>query len=464
MNEKLKNSLHKWPFYVFIAFVCAFLISIFVIAQNYGNERKAQETQTTADNNLNDNVAHANKISRSIAYKQDIDSSLKKKLEVKEPVKQDSLALKGEAIKDPKVKTQSIDSEDFYKDYIAYKEQREKLKDKNKDTESQDDKERTQSAALDIDYLKNPPKPTRQDRTRQIFGGEDSSFYSAMKAPSAVKLNLGGGSISEPKFYERDSGNYSQTSEFGTLNKPHAKSGGFNSNSADSFDRQNNTLARYDSLKQGSHILDSSVESPQTPYALMQGSVIRAVLVTGINSELPGQITAQVTHDVRDSLNFEHLLIPRGSKLIGQYGSNAQVGATRLFIGFNRIIFPNGQSLSIGAMPGTASDGYAGFSGDVDNHYLKTILSCMMLSAITTTQDSIEDHYQEGFGRKRTITRSGRELSSNIGDALANIIERNLNLAPTLSVKPGYRFSISTTQDIFFKSPYGVVEGKYYIN
>ena len=83
MNEKLKNSLHKWPFYVFIAFVCAFLISIFVIAQNYGNERKAQETQTTADNNLNDNVAHANKISRSIAYKQDIDSSLKKKLEVK---------------------------------------------------------------------------------------------------------------------------------------------------------------------------------------------------------------------------------------------------------------------------------------------------------------------------------------------------------------------------------------------
>ena len=88
----------------------------------------------------------------------------------------------------------------------------------------------------------------------------------------------------------------------------------------------------------------------------------------------------------------------------------------------------------------------------------------MMLSAITTTQDSIEDHYQEGFGRKRTITRSGRELSSNIGDALANIIERNLNLAPTLSVKPGYRFSISTTQDIFFKSPYGVVEGKYYIN
>ncbi len=229
----------------------------------------------------------------------------------------------------------------------------------------------------------------------------------------------------------------------------------------DVFDRTEQTLAKYDELRNDSYELDSEVQPLKSPYALMQGSLIEAVLLNGISSELPGMISAQVTRDIRDSINGEHLLVPKGSKLIGQYGASASFGAERLFLGFNRIIFPDGSSLNIGAMPGQSPDGYAGFDADVDNHYLRIISNCLILSTITSTQSNLERGYSAADGTTTTIVRHGAELSSDLSAALAEIIRRNINLSPTLRVKPGYRFSMVIAKDIYFKHPYGVSYADY---
>ena len=135
----------------------------------------------------------------------------------------------------------------------------------------------------------------------------------------------------------------------------------------------NGTLNDYNYLQNDKFKLKHKVEKVTNPFVIKQGSVIPAVLLTGINSDLPGQVSAQVTNDVLDSPFGNSILIPKGSKLIGQYGSGPGFGHSRILMGFNRVIFPDGKSLNLEAMPGTGSDGYSGFKADVDNHWLNLI-------------------------------------------------------------------------------------------
>ncbi|MBP9806534.1 MAG: TrbI/VirB10 family protein, partial [Candidatus Accumulibacter sp.] len=129
--------------------------------------------------------------------------------------------------------------------------------------------------------------------------------------------------------------------------------------------------------------LDSRLEAPRSPFELRAGFVIPGTLISGINSELPGQIMAQVAQNVYDTPTGKHLLIPQGSRLVGRYSSDVAYGQARVLVAWQRIVFPDGKAIDIGAMPGADGVGYAGFTDQVNNHYLRLFGSALLMSAVT---------------------------------------------------------------------------------
>ena len=201
----------------------------------------------------------------------------------------------------------------------------------------------------------------------------------------------------------------------------------------------------------------NQVENP-VRFQLRAGFVIPAVLLSGVNSEVPGTIIAQVAQDVYDNATGSDLLIPQGARLIGSYSSNVQYGQSRLFVVWQRIVFPDGRALDIGAEPGTDSAGYAGFKDRVDSHWVQIFGSAVMMSAISAGISYSQDRYQQGNGNYYAPPRFSDELSQAVGQqfgqAAAKLLEKNLDIAPTLKIRPGYRFSILLIKDFVFPGPY----------
>ena len=129
-------------------------------------------------------------------------------------------------------------------------------------------------------------------------------------------------------------------------------------------------------------------------YQLRAGFVIPAVLLSGVNSEVPGTIIGQVAQDVFDNATGTELLIPQGARLIGSYAANVRYGQSRLFVAWQRIVYPDGRALDIGAEPGTDSAGYAGFKDRVDSHWVQIFGSAVMMSAISAGVAYSQDRYQ----------------------------------------------------------------------
>jgi type IV secretion system protein VirB10 len=198
------------------------------------------------------------------------------------------------------------------------------------------------------------------------------------------------------------------------------------------------------------------VETP-VRYQLRAGFVIPAVLLSGVNSEVPGTIIAQVAQDVFDNATGTELLIPQGARLIGSYASNVQYGQSRLFVIWQRIVFPDGRALDIGAEPGTGSDGYAGFKDRVDSHWVRIFGSAVLMSAISAGISYSQDRYQ-GNGNYYQPPRFSDELSQAVGQqfgqAAAKLLEKNLDIAPTIKIRPGYRFSVLLIRDFVFPGVY----------
>lgn len=199
--------------------------------------------------------------------------------------------------------------------------------------------------------------------------------------------------------------------------------------------------------------LKSRPQAPATRFELRAGAVIPATLISGINSDLPGQIIAQVSADVYDTATGKHLLIPQGSRLIGRYSSEIIYGQGRLLVAWQRIVYPDGTALDIGAMPGADAAGYSGFHDQVDNHYFRTFASAILMSAIvggiSMSQSTGNDDGQTSASEAMT-----QALGRVLGRTAAQIISKNLNVAPTLKIRPGYRFNVMVTKDIVLRKPY----------
>ena len=190
------------------------------------------------------------------------------------------------------------------------------------------------------------------------------------------------------------------------------------------------------------------VQPPASRYVLEAGSVIPAALITGLRSDLPGEVTAQVTEDVYDSPTGTILLIPQGSRLLGRYSARVSFGQTRAFLVWTRLILPNGNSIVLGREPATDPEGYAGLEDEVDNHWGE-IFKAAVLSTILSV--GTEAGTSNGENNLAQAIRTG--ASQSIDQAGERIVNRSLNVQPTITIRPGFPVRVLVTRDLVLE-PY----------
>lgn len=200
--------------------------------------------------------------------------------------------------------------------------------------------------------------------------------------------------------------------------------------------------------------LPNQVVPPRSKFELKRGSVIPATLITGINSDLPGRITAQVSQNVYDSATGHRLLIPQGAKLMGRYDSKVSFGQSRVLVVWTDIIFPNGSTLQIGGMAGTDAEGYGGFNDQVDNHYLKTFGNAILLAVIGTGMDMAIPQNSTLANQTTASDAARRNFAETFGRVAERTINKNLDVQPTLEIRPGYQFNVLVDQDVVFPRAY----------
>lgn len=200
--------------------------------------------------------------------------------------------------------------------------------------------------------------------------------------------------------------------------------------------------------------LTAKPEAPRSPFELRAGFVVPATLVSGINSELPGQIMAQVSQSVYDTATGKYLLIPQGSRLVGSYSSDVAYGQARVLVAWQRIIFPDGKAMDIGSMPGSDSAGYSGFKDKVNNHYFRVFSAAFLMSGVTAGVAMSQGDSTSENGRPTASSAMSEALGQQLGQVIGQMVARNLNIAPTLEIRPGYRFNVVVTKDMTFSKPY----------
>lgn len=200
--------------------------------------------------------------------------------------------------------------------------------------------------------------------------------------------------------------------------------------------------------------LPDKIVPQQSQFELKRGSVIPATLITGINSDLPGRITAQVSQNVYDSATGHRLLIPQGTKLFGRYDSKVSFGQSRVLVVWSDIIFPNGSTLQIGGMAGTDTEGYGGFDDKVNNHYLKTFGSAVMIALIGTGIDMVVPESSTLATQNTASDAARRNFAETFGRVADRTIQRNLDVQPTIEIRPGYKFNVLVDQDVVFPNHY----------
>ncbi|MDG6882812.1 Type IV secretion system protein virB10 [Phocoenobacter uteri] len=198
--------------------------------------------------------------------------------------------------------------------------------------------------------------------------------------------------------------------------------------------------------------INAPLETPK-PFELRAGFVIPAVMISGINSDLPGQILAQVSQNIFDTATGKYLLIPQGARLVGKYTSDIAYGQERVLVAWQRIIYPDGRAQDIGSMPGSDSSGYAGFNDQVNNHYFRIFSSALLMSGITAGV-SYSQKNSSSSNKESAGDILSQSLGQNMGQVIVQMLQKNINIAPTLEIRPGYQFNVVVVKDLSFKSPY----------
>ena len=204
--------------------------------------------------------------------------------------------------------------------------------------------------------------------------------------------------------------------------------------------------------------LNNSLQPLSNPYSVLAGAVMPAVMISGVNSDLPGQIMGQVSQNVYDTATGYHLLIPQGTRIVGTYGSSTSYGQERIMIAWQRLIYPDGRTLDLGTMPGSDPSGYSGFTDQINNHWWKLMSSAFLMSGIVAAVSvSVDDKSNNNNNNSNSTNMTDTmrtALATQFGTVIAQVIQRNLSVSPTLEIRPGYKFNVVVTKDIKFDKPY----------
>ena len=181
-------------------------------------------------------------------------------------------------------------------------------------------------------------------------------------------------------------------------------------------------------------------------WTIAAGTIIPASLITGLNSDLPGIVLAQVTQNVRDSATGRIVLIPQGARLIGRYDNAVAYGQRRALLVWTRIILPDGSSVDLDSMPATDLSGYAGLEDQVDSHTLR-LLSGVMLSTLL----GVGTQMTFGSGESDLVRAIRESTQQNVAHAGDQITSRNLEIQPTIKVRPGWLVQAIVNKDIVLR-------------
>lgn len=208
-----------------------------------------------------------------------------------------------------------------------------------------------------------------------------------------------------------------------------------------------------------SGISDWSLKNKRVPseaFSVKTGAIIPAIMVSGINSDLPGQVVAQVSENIFDTATGDNMLLPQGSRLVGKYDSDVAFGQSRVMLRWDRVIFPDGSTLDLAGMSGADQMGYSGFKDKVNNHYWRIFGNAFLLSLVSAAyQQSLPD--DNSTNQNNSI--SAREqvaisMAENFNEVGSQLIRKNMNIKPTIEIRPGYKFVVMVNKDMVFNAPY----------
>ncbi len=192
------------------------------------------------------------------------------------------------------------------------------------------------------------------------------------------------------------------------------------------------------------------LQAPASPYVLQAGTVISGALVTGIRSDLPGQITGQVTENVYDSPSGRYLLVPQGAKLIGIYDSQVTFGQSRILLVWTRLIMPDGTSIVLERQPGADTQGFSGLEDEIDDHWGKLFKAAVLSTLLSVGSEAGSTGQQSDLFQ---ALRCG--ASDSISQTGNQVVRRNLNIQSTLTIRPGFPVRVIVNRDLIL-APYGV--------
>lgn len=200
-------------------------------------------------------------------------------------------------------------------------------------------------------------------------------------------------------------------------------------------------------------ILPFRVQPQASPLELKAGSIIPMTFISGINSDLEGNVIAQVNSNVFDTVNGDYLLVPQGTRVFGSYNASNIIGADRVAVIWNRLIFPNGESLSIESVSGSDVEGYAGAKDKVNNHYRRIFGSAILLSGVTASVAIAADDNDNDDGDSAGSTATD-EVALNLGRVMTEKLSQDINIEPTIEIRPGMKGIIMVNKDMTFEKPY----------
>lgn len=191
----------------------------------------------------------------------------------------------------------------------------------------------------------------------------------------------------------------------------------------------------------------NALQEPVSAHQLMAGSIIAASLVTGLNSDLPGLVVAQVTENIFDTVSGKTLLIPQGSRLIGSYDSVVAFGQSRALLVWHRIVMPDGSSIVIDNLPATDAAGYAGVADEVDYHTWALVKGVALATLL-----SVGTELSFGSDESDLLRAIRQSTQQNVSQAGQRLTEKNLNIQPTITVRPGWPIRVIVQKDLILRA------------
>jgi type IV secretion system protein VirB10 len=217
-------------------------------------------------------------------------------------------------------------------------------------------------------------------------------------------------------------------------------------------DRKNAFLDAQGASKTTDYLV-ASVQHPRSPYELKAGTIVPAVLITGINSDLPGPVIGQVRENVYDTVTGNTLLVPQGARLIATYDSMVSWGQERVLVCWNRLIFPNGDSVNLQCMPAADLEGAAGLTDDVNEHWWRLIKGAAISTLLAATSEGLAGNVSSYNPTVPQMFASG--AGQNINQVGQQLTRRDLQVQPTITVRPGFSVNLIVTKDVVLP-PYPV--------